>query len=90
MNVQRRDFVALVSMFLPWPLKKLAYRCFLGYEVSDSAYVGFSFISAEAVRLESGARVGHLNVVRGLTELSIGSNASIGNWELAWRLPYIR
>ena len=78
-NALYRNVVALASLFLPWPVKRLVYRHLLRYEVSAVARIGFSFISAERVRLEDGARVGHLNIVKGLSILSLGSNARIGN-----------
>ncbi len=87
-NAKYRNLVALISLFLPWPLKRHAYRWFLGYDVSDLAHVGFSFISAERVRLEGGSRIGHLNIVRGLTVLSLGSNSRIGNAN--WLTAYPR
>lgn len=75
-----RDAVCLIACLLPWPLKRLVYRKVLHYQISDSAGVGFSLIKADYVCLGRGARIGHLNVIRGCASVIVGDHSSIGNF----------
>lgn len=78
-NRQLRFIVALVAMFLPWPLKRRVLSWVMGYQVNPSARIGFSVVVASAVRMGSGARIGHFTVCRNLKRLYLADHARIGN-----------
>jgi UDP-3-O-[3-hydroxymyristoyl] glucosamine N-acyltransferase len=54
----------------------------LGYRLHPSAHIGLSIIAAQEVELGESARIGNLNVVRGLSRLELGPHAIIAqfNW----------
>jgi acetyltransferase-like isoleucine patch superfamily enzyme len=74
-----RTLLAVGALLLPWPLRRLVYSRFLGYDIHPSARIGFSVIGAKRVTLGSGARIGHLTVIKGLDQLSLGDHARVGN-----------
>lgn len=68
------------AVLLPWRLKSLLLRHALGWSLHPTSRIGLSLIDATNVRLGPGARIGHFNVIRGLTHLDMGEAAIIGNW----------
>jgi acetyltransferase-like isoleucine patch superfamily enzyme len=67
----------LVSVVLPQPLKRALFRHVLGWNVARDAYVGLSYIGADAVTLGPGSRIGHFNIVRNVQILDVGARAYI-------------
>lgn len=72
-------FFSLVVLVLPQPVKRFLYRKCLGYEIASSAYIGLSIIAVDNLKLGSNARIGHLNLFKGLVQIEIGDHSSIGN-----------
>jgi acetyltransferase-like isoleucine patch superfamily enzyme len=68
------------AVLLPWRLRSLLLRHALGWRLHPTSRVGLSLIDATNVRLGPGTRIGHFNVIRGLTHLEMGEAAAIGNW----------
>jgi hypothetical protein len=77
-----RLLIAAALAPLPWFLKRPLMQALLGYRLHPTARIGFSLVAAESVELAEGARIGHLNVVRGLSRLELGPHAIIAqlNW----------
>ena len=77
-----RALTAIFLMFFPSTLKKFLYRKLFGYQIDDGAYIGFSLVLPRALVMRRGARIGSLNVIKGLSEVSMGEHATIGslNW----------
>ena len=67
---------------LPWFLKRPLMQSLLGHKLHSTSRIGLSLIAAEQVELGEGARIGHLNVVKGLRRLELGPHAIIAqlNW----------
>jgi acetyltransferase-like isoleucine patch superfamily enzyme len=82
MNSRSRFFLAALLAPLPWFLKRPLLQSLFGYRLHPSARIGLSIIAAAEVELGEGARIGHLNVVRGLSRLELGPHATIAqlNW----------
>jgi len=82
MNSRLRIIAAALIAPLPWFLKRPLLQSLLGYRLHATARIGLSLIAAEQVELGEGARIGHLNVVRGLWRLELGPHAIIAqlNW----------
>lgn len=75
-------FLSLISVLLPWPLRRaLLCRCF-GYEIHPTARIGLSWIRPRRLRLEAGTSIGHLTVCIHLDLLHLKERATIGrgNW----------
>jgi len=69
-----------LSILLPWPLRRRFLQAAFGYELHPSSRIGFSWtFPSKSLVLEENARIGHLNVLRGLERVSLGRGATIGN-----------
>ena len=68
----------LLSLLLPWPLRRrwLAWR--FGYALAPTARIGLAWVFPERLEMGPGASIGHLTVVKGLTRLALGERSSIG------------
>ncbi len=66
-------------LLLPWPVRRRLLNGLFGHEIAPSARIGLSLIQADKVILRSGARIGHLTLVKGLSRLDMGRNSVIGN-----------
>jgi len=72
-----QTLLRLVAIVLPQPAKRALFRHVLGWNVAADAYVGFSYIGAEAVTLGPGSRIGHFNIVRNVRIFELGRGAFI-------------
>ena len=74
--------IALVSVLLPWPIKRYFLQTFLGYSLSPDSYIGKSFVFPKHLEMNSGARIGHLTICKGLDSIKVGAYGHIGhlNW----------
>ena len=77
---------ALLSLLLPWPLRRAILRHFLGYEIAETSRIGLSLIYPRKLILKEGARIGHLTVCKDIDLLELGESAFIGN--LNWITGY--
>lgn len=82
-----RVLIALLAVLLPWPAKRLVFVHLLGAHIDGNARIGLSVVIARRIELGAGARIGHLNVIRGLSLLSLGEGALIGNLNWITALP---
>lgn len=71
-------FLKILTVLLPWPLKRWVLETFFGYELSNSAYIGFAWIFPYRLRMGSGARISSLSVAVNLDSVELGDNSSIG------------
>jgi acetyltransferase-like isoleucine patch superfamily enzyme len=74
-----RLVVALLSMPIPWGLRRRILTHLLGYKIHPTAHIGWSLILARRVELGERAFVGHFNVCKGVDLLRLGLKARIGN-----------
>lgn len=74
--------LAILALFLPWPLKRWVYRRVFHYEIDSTARIGFSLIMPAQLKMGPRSRIGHLNLCKGLQLLDIGEASTIGrgNW----------
>lgn len=72
--------IALVV--LPWPLRRWILTVVFRARIDRSARVGFSVILSERIELGTGARIGHFNLIKGLSLFRLEDSATIGhlNW----------
>jgi len=74
-----KRLVALLSVFLPWTLRRAVLRRFLGYQIADTARIGLSWIYPKRLILGAGARIGHLTICKDIDLIHLEESASIGN-----------
>ena len=72
----------LMTLILPWPVRRWVLRKFFGYQIHPSARIGWSWIFPKRLVMQAGARIDHLTVCKGLDALVMGEHAIIGrlNW----------
>lgn len=77
-----RIFAALFFMMIPLKLKLFFYRKFFGYQLDGTIRIGFSLVLTRKLTMQGHSKIGHLNVIKGLTEVKMGEYSSIGslNW----------
>ncbi|MFQ3678863.1 MAG: acyltransferase, partial [Fimbriimonadaceae bacterium] len=73
-----KTLLYVLSLLMPWPVRRLILVKVFRYEIDPTAKIGIGWIRPAALRLGPGARIGHLNVVKGLNRLEMGRNTIIG------------
>jgi hypothetical protein len=81
-----KRLISLLSIVLPWPLRRAVLRRFFGYEIADTSRIGLSWVYPKKLVLKDGARIGHLTICKNIDLLEIGESASLGN--LNWITGY--
>ncbi|MDP2760188.1 MAG: hypothetical protein Q8O64_07240 [Sideroxyarcus sp.] len=71
--------IACVLIFLPQRIKRICYRKIFGYELDGTSRIGFSLLMAENLSMACHSKIGHLNIIKGVSQVSLGRSASIGN-----------
>ena len=72
----------LLSLLLPWPLRRwLLQRCF-GYQIHPSARIGFAWVRPKRLVMETGTEIGTLTVCKNLDLIHMHADSRIGrgNW----------
>jgi acetyltransferase-like isoleucine patch superfamily enzyme len=74
--------IRIISLFLPWQLKRLLLQRLLGYELHPSANIGIAWIFPRHLVMGEGSRIDHFNVAIHLDRIEMGSQSIIGrrNW----------
>ena len=70
--------LALIAL-LPSFLKRTCYRLFFGYRIGKRVRIGLSIIDAGECHIEDDVTIGHLNVIIGVMNMSIGDHVRIGH-----------
>lgn len=77
------NVLRLLSLFLPWPLRRRLLQRAFGYELHPTSRIGFSWVfPGRTLVMGEHAIIGHLTVCHHLDDLRIGSYGAIGpmNW----------
>lgn len=69
----------LLSMLLPWPVRRTILARVANCRLGKGARIGYSLVLAEETYMGSGSRIGHLNVIKGVSRLALGEGSIIGN-----------
>lgn len=72
----------IMTVLLPWPLKRFMLVHFFKYEIHPSARIGLSWIYPKKLIMDLNSTIGHFNVAVHLDLITIGKESSIarGNW----------
>ena len=74
-----KKIISLIVVFLPWLLKRRFYIWFFKYELHATSHIGLSWILVDKLSLAQAAKIGSLNVIKGLNQLQMAESSSIGN-----------
>lgn len=64
---------------MPSFIKRPLYRWLFGYRIGKGVRIGLSIIDAGRCQIDGDATIGHLNLVIGVKDLSIGEHTRIGH-----------
>lgn len=75
-------FLKIMTVVLPWPLKRFILVKFFKYKIHPSAKIGFSWIYPQKLIMDANSQFGHFNVAIHLDKIIIGEHSSVarGNW----------
>jgi acetyltransferase-like isoleucine patch superfamily enzyme len=74
--------VSLLTLPLPWFLRRVLLELFCGYSLHPTSRIGLSLIYPDELVMGEYSSIGHLTVCKGLRRLHMGVHSSIGrgNW----------
>lgn len=72
----------ILTVLLPWKLKRFVLQKWLGYKLHPTARIGFSWIYPDQLEMAAGASIAHFTVAVNLDFMKMGEQSSIGrnNW----------
>ena len=74
--------VCLITLPLPWFLRRVLLQCCCGYCLHPTSWIGLSLVYVDELVMGEYTSIGHLTVCKGLRKLHMGAHSSIGrgNW----------
>jgi acetyltransferase-like isoleucine patch superfamily enzyme len=77
-----KQLLKIVSLVLPWPIKRSILEKQFGYSIHPTSHIGFCWIFPRHLVMEENSRIGHLTVCKNIDLLRLGAHAIIGqlNW----------
>ncbi len=83
-----RSIVQLLLLLLPWRARRWLLCRLLGYDIHPTATIGLSIIApSKRLVMRGGARIGHLNLARGMDSIELGEGASISHLNWIYGIP---
>jgi acetyltransferase-like isoleucine patch superfamily enzyme len=81
-----RTLLKLITIALPWGLRRLVLTRVFRYEIHRTARIGFAWVFPRKLVLGPSTSIGHLTVCRGLDLVKLEERATIGraNWISAY------
>lgn len=75
-------FSMLLSLLLPWSIRRRYLGSQFGYSLHPTSRIGLSWIFPRRLIMEEGARIGHFNMCKNADLLHLGAHSLIGqlNW----------
>ncbi|MDX1953707.1 MAG: acyltransferase [Verrucomicrobiota bacterium] len=77
-----KKLLALLTLFLPWGLRRFILQRYYGYQIHPTAKIGLAWIFPEQLIMKEFSSIGHLTVCKSLSLLSMGAHSHLGrgNW----------
>jgi acetyltransferase-like isoleucine patch superfamily enzyme len=72
----------IITLFLPWPLRRRALNSWFNFEIYPTARIGLSWVFPNKLIMEADAKIGHFNMVIHLDVVHMKAQSTIGrgNW----------
>ncbi len=87
MKSMMRSAFLLLTMLLPWPLKRMLLCRVLGFRIEKDARIGLSWLGMRHLEMGEGSRIGHLNVFKGVDRVVLGPFSAVGRLNLFTAVP---
>ena len=77
-----KTLLGILSLLLPWKLRRSFLENQFGYSIHPSSRIGFAWIFPRRLVMEEGSRIGHLTLCKNIDLLHLGAHAIVGqlNW----------
>jgi acetyltransferase-like isoleucine patch superfamily enzyme len=77
-----KTFLGILSLLLPWGLRRSFLENQFGYSIHPSSRIGFAWIFPKKLVMEEGSRIGHLTLCKNIDLLHLGAHVVVGqlNW----------
>jgi acetyltransferase-like isoleucine patch superfamily enzyme len=77
-----KTLLRLVSLLLPWGIRRSILEKQFGYSLHPSSRIGFAWVFPRRLVMEEGSRIGHLTVCKNIDLFHLGAQAVVGqlNW----------
>lgn len=75
-------FLKVITILLPWPLKRLFLQKFFKFKIHPTAKIGLSWVFPAKLKMEAGAKIDHFCTAIHLDTIEMGKSSKIGrgNW----------
>lgn len=71
---------SLLTLPLPWSLRRPLLNWLCGYEISPSARIGLSLVATDRLVMEEGSSIGHFTIIKSIDLVAMADHAKIGNF----------
>lgn len=77
-----KTFLGLLSLLLPWSLRRSLLQKQFGYSIHPSSRIGFAWVFPKKLVMEERSRIGHLTFCKNIDLFHLGAHAVVGqlNW----------
>ncbi|NEQ69790.1 MAG: acyltransferase [Symploca sp. SIO2D2] len=82
-----KKILAILSLFLPWSLKRRLLERFFGYQLHPTAYIGCSLVMSKQLIMGPQSRIGQLTVIKDMEIVSVGERSRIGDFNWIYGFP---
>jgi serine acetyltransferase len=81
-----KRLIMLVSIILPWTLRRWLLRAVFGYQIDPTARIGLAWVLPKKLIMERNSKIDHFTVCKGMDLISLSEYASVGraNWITAF------
>lgn len=82
MHSKFKLIVCVLTLLLPWFLRRVLLQLFCGYRLHPTSRIGLSLVYPDELVMEEHTAIGHLTVCKGLKRLHMQAHSTIGrgNW----------
>ena len=74
-----KKLLAVLSLLLPWSLRRSFLNRVMRYNIHPTARIGRSWIFPDYLEMQPGARIGSFTVCKGISRLVLCKSARVGN-----------
>jgi acetyltransferase-like isoleucine patch superfamily enzyme len=82
-----KKFIAIISVLMPWPIKRWLLVQFLGYELHPTSRIGLALVMPGKLIMGPRSQILHLTICKGLDKIEMGADASIGRLNFITGFP---
>jgi acetyltransferase-like isoleucine patch superfamily enzyme len=82
--------IQIFLFIFPWGIRRILLNKLFSYDLDKNAYIGFSIVLADKVKMDSNSKILHFNFCNGISLLSLSQNSTIGTFNYITGFPNIK